>query len=260
MPATRVDTTTYIATDTVMRVVVVHEVVAGPTDVGLTLLREEARWWPGDEKPEFVDTAVGEIRVSAPPPTEVADVVDAWLIAQHQLRVLPGSWEAKPTDGTDLDVYLTAVAVPAVRVGHEQAAGGAADGDLLRFKLVENALTPALNELRLVHESLHGADRLTALHIATEIHRLIAQLRSAALTLTGLAEAVVQSDTNEYSRLTLPTRFTPQLSLPATCQAVEQAEQILRWSESEQAAAARQLVTALRDLFVGAGGKDCGRG
>ncbi|WP_301123550.1 hypothetical protein [Mycolicibacterium fortuitum] len=256
--AAPIDSAEFIATDTVMRVVVAHEVVAGPTNIGITLLREEARWWPGDDEPELVDTAVGEIAVSVPPPAEVADVVDAWLIAQHQLRVLPGSWEAKPTEGTDLDLYLAAVAVPAVRVGHEPAAGSAPDGDLLRFKLVENALAPALYELRLVHESLHGADRITALHIATAIHRLIAQLRSAALALTGLVD-VAQADAIEYSRLTLPTRFTPQLALPATRRALEQADQILRWSDSEQAAAARQLVTALLSLLVGAGCQDGGR-
>lgn len=247
--AAPIDSAEFIATDTVMRVVVAHEVVAGPTDIDIMLLREEARWWPGDDEPELVDTAVGEIAVSVPPTVEVADVVDTWLISEHGLRVRPGSWAAKDTEGTDLDVYLAAVAVPAVPIAPRSAAAslGGGAGEALRFKLAESVLAPALEELRQAHNALQGMDVYVALQIATAIHWVIANLRRAALSFTGMADAVIQPPLPEQPAL--PAECTQTVALPATYRALEQAAEILRWSDNEHVAAALDLTLKLRQLL-----------
>lgn len=103
-----------IASSTVLRVVVAHDIGADPTALEITLLREEQRWWPGDDRPEIIDTVLDETVLTLSDPRQLSEALDTWLLREHRLRLQPGSWQHRTSP--DLDFYANAIAIQAVPV------------------------------------------------------------------------------------------------------------------------------------------------
>ncbi|WP_396908242.1 hypothetical protein [Mycolicibacterium sp.] len=247
----------FIPTEPVMRVVVTHNAGAAPNTAAVTLIREESRWRPGSAEAEHVDIAVGSATVPIGPSiVEALGAVNSWLITHLGLQARPGSWRAHPTTGTNFDVYVTAVAVAAVP-SCEEADSGAAGRDALRLELVRNVLAAAHADLLRAQDHLQGPDLHTAAQIAPVLEWLSTELDTDRDILgtapshwahLGMASGMGRCGGRGAENAI--TEFPHRLNLPATRRALDEAQQLLSWSPSKLAAAARQVVMELRRLLV----------
>ncbi|AGB27120.1 hypothetical protein Mycsm_07020 (plasmid) [Mycobacterium sp. JS623] len=87
-----------------------------------TLSRTETRWY-ADGYRESVDAVIATCTLRAPLPV-VFEMVNEWLLAEHQHAVLPLSWQFDSTD-TDNAVAFNGRVAPAQLAHHVESAQSA---------------------------------------------------------------------------------------------------------------------------------------
>jgi hypothetical protein len=134
--------------------------------------------------------------------------------------------------------------------------------DAQRFALVANVLRPALSEL-LKTSDVTTPDKDPFIQAATVVEWLIGRAEYASIVFDDLDERVAaqileqpipdrpevrqaEREARDFPRPPMPVGFTQTHDLPATYAALEQAEQILRWSHNTALIAAADRISELR--------------